>query len=75
MSKAFLNMMLWLVILASILGVAWNASKDDTDPPDGRSGMVLYTDHKTGCQYLSRPLFGALTPRLDASGKQVCSGG
>lgn len=27
--------------------------KDDTDPPDGRSGLVIYTDHLTGCQYLS----------------------
>lgn len=46
------------------------APKDDTDPPDGRSGMVIYTDHLTGCQYLARPL-GGVTPRLDAQGRQL----
>lgn len=43
---------------------------DDTDPPDGRSGMNLHTDAMTGCQYLSR---GSLTPRLDADGKHICN--
>jgi len=49
--------------------------KDDTDPPDGRSGLILYTDAKTGCQYLSAPsLFSKtpLTPRLGENGKQIC---
>lgn len=44
---------------------------DDTDPPDGRSGMTLLTDHGTGCQYLYRS--GAITPRMDANGKHMCS--
>lgn len=44
-------------------------ARDDTDPPDGRSGMLLLTDHKTGCQYLYR---GSLTPRMDEHGKQIC---
>lgn len=35
-----------------------------------RSGFDVRTDNKTGCQYLSR--WFALTPRLDATGKQVC---
>lgn len=43
---------------------------DDTDPPDGRSGLTLSTDHRTGCQYLGRPL-GGLTPRLDGTGKHL----
>jgi len=42
---------------------------DDTDFPDHQSGMWLYTDHLTGCQYLYR---GSLTPRMDADGKQIC---
>lgn len=44
--------------------------KDDTDPPEGRSGMAIYTDHLTGCQYLARPV-GGVTPRLDARGRQL----
>lgn len=50
--------------------------KDDTDPPNGRSGMVLRTDALTGCQYLATPgILGhsALTPRLDEYGNHVCS--
>lgn len=56
----------WLIIsLAS-----WMQPYDDTDLPGGRSGMDLLTDHRTGCQYLYRR--GAITPRMDANGKQIC---
>lgn len=49
-------------------------ARDDTDPPDGRSGMVLLTDNLTGCQYLKAPGYwnAALTPRMAADGRQVC---
>ena len=40
---------------------------DDSDPPFGRSGLSIYTDHLTGCQYLVSPS-GGITPRLDAKG-------
>ena len=46
-------------------------SHDDSDPPDGHSGLDVRTDALTGCQYLT-VVRGGLTPRLDASGKQVC---
>jgi hypothetical protein len=48
--------------------------KDNSDPPGfwSRSGMALYTDHLSGCQYLRGSLFGGLTPRMDSDGKQVC---
>lgn len=46
------------------------SAHDDTDPVDGRSGMMLLTDSGTGCQYLYR---GSLTPRMDANGKQICN--
>jgi hypothetical protein len=48
---------------------------DDTDPPNGRSGIVPYTDHKTGCQYLKAgSIFsGSLTPRMGTDGKQICA--
>ena len=45
-------------------------SHDDTDPPNGRSGMTLLIDHGTGCQYLYRS--GAMVPRMDKNSKQIC---
>jgi hypothetical protein len=56
-----------LVILNCVV-----SQHDDTDPADGHSGMSLYIDARTGCQYVAAP-FGALTPRLDRTGKQICS--
>lgn len=48
--------------------------RDNTDTPVGRrSGLGLYVDHLTGCQYLGRS--GALTVRLDESGRPMCGGG
>lgn len=43
--------------------------RDDTDGID-RSNMMLHTDHKTGCQYLSA-VNGGLTPRLGPDGKHL----
>ena len=43
--------------------------KDDSDGPHENSHMDVFTDYLTGCQYLYRY---SLTPRMDASGKQVC---
>lgn len=42
---------------------------DDTDniKDNIRSGLVLYTDHLTGCQYIGN-LFGGLIPRVDGMG-------
>ncbi|HEY4531499.1 MAG TPA: hypothetical protein VIG97_14450 [Luteimonas sp.] len=50
--------------------------RDDTDPPNGRSGMGLRIDHRTGCHYLTTlSLLGeaAITPRLDRTGRQICT--
>jgi len=46
--------------------------RNDTDPADGRSGLALFVDNRTGCHYLSSPA-GGLTPRLDSEGNQICS--
>jgi hypothetical protein len=59
-----------LFALLLMYALQGGAAKDDTDPPSGRSGMRLYTDHKTGLQYLGNPM-GGITPRLDATGKQM----
>ena len=36
------------------------------------SGLGLYTDNLTGCQYLSSPR-GGLVPRLDKDGTHICN--
>lgn len=59
-----------MAVLAVLSGCSAQIS-DNTDPPGGSSGMGLYTDYMTGCQYLSRGS-GSLTPRMDADGRQVC---
>lgn len=67
----FVGIIVALALLAiGYLVFSANNPTDDTDPVGGRSGMGLYTDAKTGCQYLGR-VYG-LTPRLDASGKHIC---
>jgi len=50
---------------------------DDTDDRENgeRSGLVPYTDHATGCQYLKGGLFSGITPRLDRDGNHMCNGG
>jgi len=64
---------LWLgayIIIVVILSSLWSNPHDDTDPAGGRSGLRAYRDEKTGCQYVGT--FGALTPRLDATGQPMC---
>lgn len=67
------------VLLVSIYGWIRNyPGYDDTDDIYNgvRSGMVLHTDYKSGCQYLStRTLFtsSTLTPRVDVRGKHMCT--
>lgn len=50
--------------------IVYGTGRDDTDAPGRRSRLVLYTDAKTGLQYVGVP-FGGLTPRLDVDGKQM----
>lgn len=66
------------ILSVSVLAVSYAAGTffprpyDDTDADGQRSGMALYTDAGTGCQYLSVHRTG-LTPRLDADGRHVCA--
>lgn len=65
----------WLQIIALAVATGWLAQcasyRDDTDGADERSGMVLYRDARTGCEYLGNPL-GGITPRVGRDGKQIC---
>lgn len=65
----------WVILVIITVGFLrmWNHPYDDTDDVVNkkRSGLVLYTDNKTGCQYLSPGLFGNLSPRLDGQGRHL----
>ena len=66
-----------LLIAAALIAWSYFAPYDDTDNEQTRtrSGLVLRTDHGTGCQYLvAAGLFArSITPRLDSDGQHVCN--
>lgn len=65
----------WGIVVFGLLTVIiwlFEVGKDPTDPPHGRSGLGLYTDSGTGCQYLKAGLFGGITPRLRKDGTPFC---
>jgi hypothetical protein len=67
----------WLVLMAFL--VVYNfgyTGRDDTDSKTTRkrSGMTLYTDYGTGCQYIKAGLLSGLRPRLDENGNHICIG-
>lgn len=47
--------------------------RDDTDAPGARSGLMVYTDHATGVQYVGTQ-GGGLTVRVDAEGRPMVAG-
>ena len=59
----------WLVLWLWVWLAVPDPARDDSDPPGGRSGMMVLTDNLTGCQYLYR---SSITPRMDSNGKQIC---
>lgn len=60
-----------IIVLGLIGSIVGYPQKDDTDPSGGRSGLKIYTDSGTGCQYLSVS-GGGVTPRLSADGQPIC---
>jgi len=72
----WLEMLRWL-FATLIVATAIFALLSPTDGTDAnyfvRSNLRLHMDYGTGCEWLSTRE-GHLSPRLDASGKQVCGG-
>lgn len=65
-----------LALALTITGCGRQVSRTLPDATDNHetgepSGMSIYTDHGTGCQYLTINGRG-LTPRLDANGRPIC---
>lgn len=77
--ESFQNQMYAFLILVAIvfgtmIGTRYMLAlpeRNDTDPPDGYSGLAVLIDNKTGCQYLASRE-GGVTPRLDKKGKHMC---
>lgn len=65
LSAAVLPMVFGLALYSDI-----SRPHDDTDAPGQRSGLSLYTDRLTGCQYVGT--FFSLTPRLNSAGLPIC---
>lgn len=66
--------MICAVLALVIIGRCYlpESARDSTDTKTARSGMKLFTDALTGCQYLSVG-DGGLTPRIDSDGEPVCN--
>lgn len=72
MTRLLVELGFVLAGLGAVAFIVWAVATltpyDSTDPPGGRSGMSIYVDHATGCEYLSRR---GLTPRLDGQGRHM----
>jgi len=64
-----------IIVMINVILNRFHIGFDDSDDWDNhkRSGLIIYTDYKSGCQYLQGGFFGDnITPRLDENGKQIC---
>jgi hypothetical protein len=62
---------LTLIIFLMLAGCT-QMERDNSDGPKERSGLTIYTDALTGCQYLGVAVRGGLTPRMYLNGEQIC---
>lgn len=56
--------------VAGTLLLVWPATMLGRSIDEDLAAMEVQVDAETGCHYLSR--WGALTPRMDRAGKQIC---
>lgn len=59
-----------LIFVGCITVLGWTGARNTTDPENGRSGLAVFTDALTGCQYVSAG--GGLFPRLGREGRPMC---
>ena len=65
--------MKWVIIIAALLCAGCDSGARIHDESE-KLDPVVYQDRKTGCEYLTTGQKITLTPRMDASGKQICGG-
>lgn len=67
------GLVIWFVgyLVLYAFGITGRDATDDTQSRQ-RSGLTLYTDYGTGCQYIKGGWFGSTIPRVDKNGKHVC---
>lgn len=63
----------YILIFTVVFTYGYFQPFDSTDDETNRerSGMILYTDHMTGCQYLQAGILGGITNRVDINGNHV----
>lgn len=74
MDKGYWDLIKIIILITLLLiWIIYEAPYDSTDnlAEQKRSGLALFTDHQTGCQYLRAGLFGGITPRLDYAKNHV----
>jgi hypothetical protein len=69
-----LSAILIAVMVSYLIYMTSDRPYDDTDDEttETRSGLTLYIDHGTGCEYIASNAFGQLHPRLDKNGNHIC---
>jgi PBP1b-binding outer membrane lipoprotein LpoB len=65
------------VLVGSALLAGCMADDDDTavsqkDANGQKTGLVIFTDAATGCQYVRTLRRDGITPRMGKDGKQIC---
>ena len=59
------------ILVLQFVGDVFSYGQDNSDPDHGRSGLRIYTDSKTGVQYVGNG--SGITVRIDANGNPVVS--
>lgn len=68
MKHLWLYICIWLVFIVYIITLPYDNTDDSLNRE--RSGLIIYTDHLTGCEYLGS-FFGGPTPRLNSNGNHI----
>ena len=72
--KTDLGIILLLYFVLNGIFSFFSIGFDSTDNKETgtRSGLILYTDNLTGCQYLGAG--DSLIPRINSDGEHICTG-
>jgi len=69
--KDFIMYFVFGIIFWVTIANLFEIGYDSTDSEEGRSGLRLFTDDLTGCQYLGTAM-GGITPRLNEESQHIC---